>query len=327
MRQYSQHLIDVLDLEENAFRTLPIRQVIGEDFKALRLVASEDTGQFVQQFLTKPARVDPARLVFTFETLAGTPAFTDTMRNMMQALERRYGYPVDIEFAAEVTKTYPRPEFHISLLQCRPLTARESKQSRPVPANVPPDDRLFSAHRQVPEGTIERVRYVVFVKPDAYHRIRDPQRRLEVGRLVGRINEALKDEEFVLMGPGRWGSSDIQLGVRVTYADIFNTRALIEVAYSSNGGTPEMAYGTHFFQDLVEAEIFPLALFPNEPDVCFNWDFFKLSPNTLPDLLPEEQMWSDVLTVIDVPAVSDGRLLEIVMDADHDEALGYLRGY
>ncbi len=131
----------------------------------------------------------------------------------------------------------------------------------------------------------------------------------------------------MLMGPGRWGSSDIQLGVRVTYADIFNTRALIEVAYSANGGTPEMAYGTHFFQDLVEAEIYPLALFPNEPDVSFNWDFFKLSPNTLPDLLPEERMWADVLTVIDVPAVSDGRLLEIVMDADHDEALGYLRYY
>ncbi len=190
MRQYSQHLIDVLDLEDNAFKTLPIRQVIGEDFTALRLVASEDTGQFVQQFLTKPARIDPARLVFTFETLAGTPAFTDTMRSMMQALERRYGYPVDIEFAAEVTKTYPRPQFHISLLQCRPLTARESKQSRPVPSNIPPEDRLFSAHRQVPEGIIERVRYVVFVKPEAYHRIRDSQRRLEVGRLVGRINEA-----------------------------------------------------------------------------------------------------------------------------------------
>ena len=129
------------------------------------------------------------------------------------------------------------------------------------------------------------------------------------------------------MGPGRWGSSDIHLGVKVGYADIFNTRALIEVAYSANGGVPEMAYGTHFFQDLVEAEIYPLALFPDEQDVSFNWDFFGHAPNALPELLPEERKWADVVTVIDVPAASHGRLLEVVMDADHDMALGYLRYY
>jgi hypothetical protein len=327
MRQYSQHLIDVLDLEDNTFKTLAIRRVIGSDFPALRLIASEDTGQFVQPFITKPAKVDPERLVFTFDVLAGESGFTETMRSLMATLEQRYGFPVDIEFAVEVTKTYPRPQFHISLLQCRPLTAHESKQSRRVPGNIPPEDRLFSAHRQVPEGVVERVRYVVFVKPDAYHRIPNVQRRLEVGRLVGRINEALKDENFVLMGPGRWGTSDIQLGVKVSYADIFNTRALIEVAYSANGGAPEMAYGTHFFQDLVEAGIYPLALFPDEPQVCFNWDFFRESPNALSHLLPDERKLSDVVTLIDVPFVSGGRLLEIVMDADRDEALGYLRQY
>jgi hypothetical protein len=327
MRQYSQHLIDVLDLAENTFETLSTRQVIDGNFPALRLVASEDTGQFVQPFLTKPAKVDPAQLVFTFDSLAKEPAFTDPMRNLLTTLERRHGFPIDIEFAVEVTKTYPRPQFHISLLQCRPLTAHESNQSHRVPTNIPAADRLFSAHRQVPEGVVERVRYVVFVKPDAYHRLSSPQHRLEVGRLVGRINERLKDEDFVLMGPGRWGTSDIHLGVKVSYADIFNTRALIEVAYTANGGAPEMAYGTHFFQDLVEAGIFPLALFPDEPGVSFDWDFFSHSPNALPHLLPDERQWSDVVTVIDVPSVSQGRLLEVVMDGDRDEALGYLRHY
>jgi hypothetical protein len=327
MRQYSQHLIDVLNLEENTFETLPIRQVIDGNFRALRLVASEDTGQFVQPFLTRPAKVNPAQLVFTFDTLVGEPAFTGAMRRLLSTLEQHYGYPVDIEFAVEVTKTYPRPQFHISLLQCRPLTAHESKQPHRIPTNITPEDTLFSANRQVPEGVIERARYVVFVKPDAYHRLTSPQRRLEVGRLVGRINERLKDEVFVLMGPGRWGTSDIQLGVKVGYADIFNTRALIEVAYSANGGVPEMAYGTHFFQDLVEAEIYPLALFPDEPDVIFNWEFFKHAPNVLSQLLPDERKWSDVVTVIDVPSFSGGRLLEVIMDADRDEAVGYLRYY
>ncbi len=70
-----------------------------------------------------------------------------------------------------------------------------------------------------------------------------------------------------------------------------------------------------------------MALFPNDPGVCFNWDFFRRAPNVLPDMLPDEDQWADVVSVIDVPAVTNGRLMEVIMNADHDEALGYLRYY
>ncbi len=174
---------------------------------------------------------------------------------------------------------------------------------------------------------MERVRYIVYVNPDAYHREPELHRRLEVGRVIGRLNERLKDEAFVLIGPGRWGTSDIQLGVKVSYADIYNSRALIEMATGSMGSGPEMAYGTHFFQDLVESQIYPLALFPEENGTFFNRDFFDNEANCLPDLLPQDAGMADLVKVIDVPAASGGKQLEIVMDADHDEALGYLRRY
>jgi hypothetical protein len=88
-----------------------------------------------------------------------------------------------------------------------------------------------------------------------------------------------------------------------------------------------MAYGTHFFQDLVESKIFPLALFPQEKETVFQWEFFEHAPNVLPDLLPDDAAMGDVITVIDVLANTGGRLLEIIMDADQDYALGYLRPY
>ena len=327
IRRYSQHLIDVIDLEENALSTLPIDMVLDENFPALRLVAMQDSGQALQPFISKPTNVDRTQLVFTFDPLTRQPAFTDTMRNLLAFLESRYDLPVDIEFIIDVAKTWPQPEFSISLLQCRPLSQHEAELTRHVPDNVADADKLFTACRQVPEGVVEGVRYVVYVRPDAYHSITDAQRRLEVGRLVGRLNEQLRGEVFVLIGPGRWGTSDIELGVKVGYSDIDYSYALIEIAYSDGTGSPEMAYGTHFFQDLVEAKIFPLALFPNDSDVIFNWDFFNTTPNILTDLLPDDVDFADVVRVIDVPAATHGRLMEIVMDAEQDQALGYLRFY
>ncbi len=326
LRRYSQHLIDVINLRENRFETLPIHDVIGVDFPALRLVAAHDTGHHLERFITRPTNIDPHELVFTFDTLAADQRFTATMRHLLKFLEERYACPVDIEYAIEVARTYPRFDFHVSLLQCRPLREIEVQKRRRVPY-VPRKDWVFTANRLVPDGVIERVRYVVYVQPQAYHALGDTQRRLEVGRVIGRLNERLSEERFVLIGPGRWGTSDLDLGVKVTYADIFNSKALIEVAYSKNGGEPEMAYGTHFFQDLVEAEIYPLALYPNDPGVYYNWSFFQQPPNTLAELLPEDAGLADVVKVIDVPASYEGRLLEIVMDGERDEALAYLRSY
>ncbi|MEW6577788.1 MAG: PEP/pyruvate-binding domain-containing protein [Chloroflexota bacterium] len=327
LRHYSQHLIDVLNLKENTLETLPIGSVIGADFSALRLVAALDDGQHLQPFISRPGSVDPSRLVFTFDGLARDAAFTGTMRSLLTFLETRYEHPVDIEFAIEVTQSWPRPEYRISLLQCRPLSEHRTGATFHVPTDVPAHDVLFSARQQIPQGLVERVRYIVYVDPLAYHEIPGVERRLQVGRAVGRINERLHGEQFVLIGPGRWGTSDINLGVKVSYADIYNSRALIEVAHSNSNAAPEMAYGTHFFQDLVEAQIFPLALFPDDPGVIYNWDFFDSAQNVLPDLLPDDADLCDVIRVIDVPAEADGRHLEIVLDGENDEGLGYLRMY
>ena len=327
LRQYSQHLIDVLNIKTNTFETLPISKVIDTNYPALRLVAALDTGQALQPFISKPAQVDPARLVFTFDSLAQQKDFTDTMRNLLAYLEKQYQRPVDVEYTIEVTKTWPRVELNICLLQCRPLSEHEGDQDLHVPEDIPLHQQLFTAHRQVPQGVVKGVRYIVYVQPEAYLSIRDTQRRLTIGRIVGQLNEKLQHEQFVLMGPGRWGTSNIQLGVKASYADIFNSRALIEIAYSDDGNAPEMAYGTHFFQDLVEAQIFPLALFPNDEGVHFNWDFFNNAANVLSYLLPDAAPHADIIKVIDVPAVAEGRSLEIVMDAAADYAMGYLRYY
>ena len=84
----------------------------------------------------------------------------------------------------------------------------------------------------------------------------------DIGRAVGRLNKLLPKRQFILMGPGRWGSrGDIKLGVSVTYADINNTAMLIEIARRTGDYLPDLSFGTHFFQDLVEAGIGYLPLY------------------------------------------------------------------
>jgi hypothetical protein len=164
----------------------------------------------------------------------------------------------------------------------------------------------------------------VYVPPEKYTRLPDAVAKAEVARVIGRLNKRLEGDRFILMGPGRWGSTNIDLGVKVTYADIYNASVLIEIAVDEGAGAPEASYGTHFFRDLVEAAIFPLALYPDDEGTIFNWSFFGESPNALGTLLPADAQHSDRIKVIDVPAVSGGRFLDIIMDGKLEQALGYL---
>ncbi|HET7904309.1 MAG TPA: nucleotidyltransferase domain-containing protein, partial [Candidatus Eisenbacteria bacterium] len=142
------------------------------------------------------------------------------------------------------------------------------------------------------------------------------------GRAVGRLNKILPKRQFVLMGPGRWGSrGDIKLGVSVTYADINNTALLVEIARKKGNYLPDLSFGTHFFQDLVEASIRYLPLYPDDPGVRFDESFFERVENVLPSILPEYASLADVLKVIDVPRVMGGQVLRVLMNADLDEAV------
>jgi hypothetical protein len=94
------------------------------------------------------------------------------------------------------------------------------------------------------------------------------------------------------------------------------------------GGQPaEPSYGTHFFQDLLESHIFPLCLCPDDPATIFKTEFFTQSLNSLTRILPGEEKFEELVRVIEVPAIADGRLLEVVMNGKEEVALGYLRTY
>jgi pyruvate,water dikinase len=205
------------------------------------------------------------------------------------------------------------------------LLSREWVGDIEIPQKISPQDLIFSACELVPQGVVSRVRYIVHVDPQEYDRAPDNATRLELARVVGRLNKRLEGERFILMGPGRWGSSNLDLGVRVTYSDIHNASVLVEIPLLREGCAAEASYGTHFFQDLVEAGIYPLTITPGEHGAMINAGFFASAPNQLARLSPSDAAFEAFVQVVDVPAVSEGRYLEIVMDGERERAVGYLK--
>jgi hypothetical protein len=334
IRKYSQHFIDLLDLEDNLFKTLPVREVIADDYPALRYLASVDKGGYLAPLLSRMDADDIDDLVLTFEGLTKDSQFITLMKAILKKLERHYKWPVDIEFAVGIKPKYPlrsapgrRPqtEYTVHLLQCRPLVSHEWMGDIEIPEGIPGEDVILTACKLVPQGLVSGVRYIVYIDPEGYSQVPDHVTRLELARVVGRLNKRLEGEKFILMGPGRWGSSNLDLGVKVTYADIYNTKVIVEVPLTRDGSTAEASYGTHFFQDLVETGIFPLPITPGEDGETLNTRFLTGSPNALAELLPADVMYARYVRVIDVPAVTGGRYLEIVMNGDQERAVGYLK--
>jgi hypothetical protein len=327
IRRYSQRSVDLINLRENRFETQSVTDLLNMEFPSARLLVSVDRGDYLQPPPPYDPGLSPRDLILSFDALLTKTRFVPLMKGILHAVAKHFGRHVDIEFTADIVPGHPQPEFVIHLLQCRPQARREKGEAVQVPTTVAEEDILFTADRLVPSGRVQRIRHIVFVDPEAYDRISDETTRLQIARVVGNLNKLLEDKRFILMGPGRWGSANLELGVKVTYADIYHTAMLVEIGLAHGDSAPEASYGTHFFQDLVEAKIYPLALFPGQSGVVFNWRFFRESPNALRDLLPDMAEYAGYVRVIDVPVVTGGRFLEVIMDDEESKALGYLRAY
>ncbi len=314
--RYSPRKIDLIDLKTNQFVTVDLPQFIrehGNDLPGLnRLISIYRDGHLEKPFGMEDLSESDA--VVTFEGLTSSTPFVKRMKAILDTLKRALGHPVDIEFASDGVDLY--------LLQCRPQSYAKECRPAPIPRKISPERVLFTARRHVSNGAVPGITHVVYVDPHSYAELESQEELLAVGRAVSRLNHTLPRRQFILIGPGRWGSrGDIKLGVNVTYSDINNTAALIEVAFKKGNYVPDLSFGTHFFQDLVEANIHYLPLYPDDDQVRFNEDFFTGSANALADIAPEFAALADTVRVIDVSAVTEGRTLELLMNGDLDEAV------
>ena len=315
IRKYSQKQVDVLNLRTGALETI--------DFRSLNAVvrhpelfyaASIQEHDHLAAPLFKTQELSGQELCLTFDNLLAKTRFVEIARTILSRVEAAYGRPVDIEFAWDQDTFY--------LLQCRSLSIRKEHQKVAIPDDVAKERVLFTTQSSLANSLIPDLEYIVYVDPRAYDRLPTYEAKMKIASVVNVLNKHFASRRYALMGPGRWGSNDINLGVRVTYSNINKTKLLLEIAFAKEGGTPEVSYGTHFFQDLVEADIIVASLFPDDPGSSFNEPFVLNAENLLGTIVPEAQDCEPVVRVINVPAVCDGDYLHVYMDASSKRGLG-----
>jgi hypothetical protein len=309
-------MVELLNLKSGAIESHPFEEVMNLVGRTERFLAlSTDNDGWLAPPLFEIQDIDVEKGCITFDNFLKRTPFVQLMRKILRKLESAYGRPVDIEFAYDQDKLY--------LLQCRTLSVVDDLAEIPMPEDIAGEALLFRNNHVVSSSIVRDIEYVVYVDPKAYSRMDSHEEKLAIGRVVSKLNRVLEESRFGIFGPGRWGSNDINLGVRVGYQDINRTRILAEIAFEENGFTPEVSLGTHFFSDLVEAGIVPIALYPDQEGNVFREQFLLEMPNSLCTLVSEYAAYESVVRVVHVPACTAGRYLQVFQDAQQQKGMGF----
>ncbi|MCR5664655.1 MAG: PEP/pyruvate-binding domain-containing protein [Oscillospiraceae bacterium] len=290
--RFSQHNVDLINLRTNRFETVPAERLSKRDLHtdaSLFMEPDSYTAAYFRELGINDAPPD----ILSFSKLLRRTDFAEVMRRIMATVAEKYRYPVDVEYACNFDE---KGEYRVNLLQCRTIQTSGLGQ-----AGVMPKVRefLFRIHGNFMGGNAALpVRYVVFVKVEPYLNLSEQQKHA-AARRVGAINALLKDRGAILLGPGRWGTTTPSLGVPVSFAEINRFLCICELAYKSHGLRPELSYGSHFFQDLVEAGIHYAAIYPGEHGCLFDEAAFDRFPDCAAELTGDDSL-KDVVKVYDL---------------------------
>lgn len=318
-RSIGQRMVDVLDTGLNQWRTIPLALACqatapGEaDLVFGRDAAAEQRAREVG------LQLDAVRIA-DFSGLFHRTAFISAMKVMLKGLEDAYRNPVDVEFTVNLYNG----RLYVSIVQCRPLQTFRALETV-MPTHVSGETLLFRLYAGgfVGGGASDQIiNTVVFLKPEQYASLGNAE-RYTVARVLGKLNDRLradKSRKSMLIVPGRCGTTTPSLGVPVRFSEINAYRCICELEYATSGMVPELSFGSHFFQDLVESRIFYGSLMQQGPGE-FNPILLTLCENALLTILPEAEPYRDMIHVAEFEPP-----LWLVSSPKEQQAVCWLKG-
>ncbi|MBN2221675.1 MAG: pyruvate kinase, partial [Vallitaleaceae bacterium] len=306
-KKFSQHGVDVISLTENALADIKMEKIFEQDLRV-------DQSLFVSMDYQSANRLRDLGYhdlavpkILDFKKLLQTTDFAPRMKEILATLEAAYEYPVDVEYTANFIDNN---SYRINLLQCRPLQTKGLGKPVRMPKAEEISEYLFKVKGNFMGGNIRfALDYIISIDPLGYKALTE-QKKYALARQLGLINVAVKGKKVLLMGPGRWGTTTPSLGVPVRFAELSNMSVICELASPEAGFVPELSYGSHFFQDLVEAEIFYVAIFAGQEGVEYNPQWNRKGMNVLLEMVPSAHEFSEIIQV----SIAEG--MEIFSDIE-----------
>jgi hypothetical protein len=297
--KYSQREVDVINVGINEFDTISLEEASAEDVDYL-LDSIGKRDHEGMRILADRGIEREAPWVITFDDFFSSTDFVGNMNRLMKSLEKGYNYPVDVEFTVNLT---PEGAYRVNLLQCRPLQTRGLGKKVEIPEGIKKEDTMFSSGGYFFGGNISQdIHRIIYVDPGMYTALPETG-KYDIARAVGKLNRKIPDSSTsptLLLGPGRWGTSTPSLGVPVNFSEINNIAVLGEISFSGGNLMPELSFGTHFFQDLVETEIFYVAIFPEKPGTYYDAAWTAPLKDIFTMELPEYAKYKGVIGVYEV---------------------------
>ena len=264
--KFSQGKAEVINMNDRSLEKLSYEKLEGDIPKYLeKMLLEHDTD--AEYRLREMGRRREVKFI-SCRGLVKNEILMDQMKRMLHCIQNEYEYPVDTEFTINISDS---GEYSIDLLQCRPLQVQKGKPGTVVPEGIP-EERILLESRGASMGMTKtnKLDIIVYVDPVKYYNMPYRDKDL-VAKLVGKINWHYRDTEkhMMLIVPGRVGTTSPELGVPTTFSDISAFDIICETEETKAGYNPELSYGSHIFQDLVEAEILYTAVFHNEKTIHF----------------------------------------------------------
>ncbi len=311
--KFSQGKAEVIDMNEKTLKKLSLEDIepdIPEYLKRILLEHDHDAEYRLRE-MGNPRDVE----FISCRGLVANTTLMEQMGRMLRCIQEEYEYPVDTEFTINISEN---GEYSVDLLQCRPLQVQKGQSGRMIPEDISPDKILLKskgASMGICKASV--LDLIVYVDPVLYYNMPYKDKD-KVAKLIGRINWYYRESKkhMMLIVPGRVGTSSPELGVPTTFADISAYEIICETEERSAGYNPELSYGSHIFQDLVEAEILYTAVFSGEKTMCFAPDRLRSSED-ITSRFEDDKELLDIVHVYDV----SGRKCEVFNDATNEHLL------
>lgn len=271
-QQFSQRIVDAISADTNdveGFDAMNICKSVPRYLKNMIYSHNYETESRLRE------RGDWRDVLFiTCDGLTKNEQLMTDMRDILELIQTHYEYPVDTEYTINFA---PDGSYVIDLLQCRPLQLTAEGDKITVPDGV--DNRhILLETKGVSMGFSREIAIdgVVYIDPILYYQM-PYRRKYEIKEALSQVNWRFRNQgkHLLLLTPGRICTSSPELGVPSGFSDISEFSVIAEVSESKVGYIPELSYGSHIFQDLVEAGILYTAVFEKESTIAFSPDLLK----------------------------------------------------